>query len=103
MSDWVLQTSRGIWYQEELLSELKILDSNDLVSNMQENKPGQTPQKFEVNGKAKKNIARGTTDYLTWVISPAKKNATWIGSKFGHEVAPLASVTNLATRLRHLH
>ena len=54
MSDWVLQTSRGIWYQEELLSELKILDSNDLVSNMQENKPGQTPQKFEVNGKAKK-------------------------------------------------
>ena len=41
---------------------------------------------------------------LTWVISPAnKKNATCIGSKFGHQVAPLASVTNLATRWRHLH
>ena len=41
---------------------------------------------------------------LTWVISPAnKKNATCIGSKFGHQVAPLASVTNSATRWRHLH
>ena len=30
-------------------------------------------------------------DALTWVISPANKNnATCIGSKFGHQVAPLA-------------
>ena len=43
-------------------------------------------------------------DYLTWVISPAnKKNATCIGSYFGHQVAPLASNTNLATRWGHLH
>ena len=43
-------------------------------------------------------------DSLTWVISWAiKKNATCIGSKFGHQVAPHASVTNLATRLHHLH
>ena len=74
------------------------------------------------------NIARGTTDpgiaSITWIIFPAAKlansvarkiqvkyfkidfNGTWIGcitSKFGHQMAPLALVTNLVTRWRHLH
>ena len=42
-------------------------------------------------------------DSLTWVISQAKYNATCIGSKFDHQIAPLALVTNLTTRWRHLH
>ena len=43
-------------------------------------------------------------DFLTWVLSPAnKKNAICIGSKFGHQVAPLALFANLTTRWRHLH
>ena len=29
--------------------------------------------------------------------------ATFFGSKFGHQVAPLALVINLSTRWRHLH
>ena len=74
------------------------------------------------------NIARGTADpgiaSITWIIFPATKLAnsvakkiqvkyfkidfsgTWIGcitSKFGHQMAPLALVTNLVTRWRHLH
>ena len=28
---------------------------------------------------------------------------TWIGCKFGHQMAPLALITNLATRWRYLH
>ena len=41
-----------------------------------------------------KTIARGTTDpgyieSITWAISPAKKNATCIGYKFGQHVVPL--------------
>ena len=62
-------------------------------------------------------------DSSTWVISPAKKNVTCIGSNFGHEVAllawpdgatcisykicqhmaPFALVPNLATTWCHRH
>ena len=41
-------------------------------------------------------------DSLTWVISPAKYNATCIGSKFGQlYVVPLVLVQNLTTRWCH--
>ena len=40
-----------------------------------------------------KNIARGTTD-------PEIDSETW--TKLGNNMAPLASISNLATRWRHL-
>ena len=41
-------------------------------------------------------------DSITWVISPAKKNTTCIGSKFGRHVVPLVLVP-LTNRWRHKH
>ena len=51
-------------------------------------------QHFHSEMKTKVNIARGTTD-------PKIDSVTW--TKFGNNMAPLALVTNLATRWRHLH
>ena len=42
-------------------------------------------------------------DSLTWVISPAKYNATCIGSKVGQHVMQLELVPSLATRWCYLH
>ena len=39
----------------------------------------------------------------TWVISPANGGSTCNSSKFGHQMAQLALVPNLATRWHHLH
>ena len=66
-----------------------------------------------------KNIARGTTDpgyfhlnYLLNIIefvsildsvAWVRCATTWIGYKFGHQMVPLAFITNLATRWRYLH
>ena len=49
------------------------------------------------------NGPRVGIDSLTWVISPAKYNATCIGSKFGQHVMQLELVHSLATRWCYLH
>ena len=41
--------------------------------------------------------------YLNWLQIWSPDGATWISSKFGHQMAPLALVQNLVTRSRHLH
>ena len=42
-------------------------------------------------------------DFIIENISPAKKNATCIGSKFDHQMTQFALVAQLSTRWRHLH
>ena len=58
------------------------------------------------------NIARGTTDpeidSVTWTkftdhIAWSPNGTTCSSCKFGHQMAPLALFTNLATRWRQLH
>ena len=41
--------------------------------------------------------------YLNWLQIWSLDGATCIRSKFGHQMAPLALVTNLVTRWRHMH
>ena len=41
--------------------------------------------------------------FLNWLQIWSPDGATWISSKFGYQIAPLAFVTNLVTRWRHLH
>ena len=51
-----------------------------------------------------KNIARGTTNPEYWLFYKfGQCGSTCISSKFYHQLAILALVTNLATRWRHLH
>ena len=63
-------------------------------------------------GGQNRNIARGTTDpeidSVTWTKFSDHKawsadSTTCISYKFGHQMAPLALVTNLATRWQKLH
>ena len=40
---------------------------------------------------------------LNWLQIWSPYGATWISSKFGHQIAPVALVQNLVTRWCHLH
>jgi len=102
------------FYKNSSFKRFKILQ--DLQVFLAHQKMAEKPFPIEIPIELE-NIARGTTDpgiaSITWFISPATKQANSverkiqvkhsIGSKFGHQIAPVAFVTNFATRWRHLH
>ena len=70
-----------------------------------ENHSFKTFERLFREAPARKTIARGTTDQeidsVTWI--KFSNNMEPLSCKFGHQMAQLALVANLATRWRHLH
>ena len=77
--------------------------STSRTSNTGENKGKETKKTYELSKTLPEAQRTQGIDSLTWVISPAKYNATCIGSKFGQHVMQLELVPSVATRWCYLH